>query len=87
LLLPQLLFLKMFPPRMWREASVATIAPLSILLGLFMIDNLLNDMFNPAMLLSAGGLTGLYIRHSRGELVLRRQSRTVLAMEPQVRLL
>jgi hypothetical protein len=43
------------------------IAPLSLLLGLFMIDNLFNDMFNPVMLLSAGGLTGLYIRHERGE--------------------
>lgn len=87
LLLPQVLFLKMFPPRMWRETAVAAIAPLSMLLGLFMIDNLFNDMFNPAMLLSAGGLTGLYIRHSRGELVLRRPSRTVLAVQPQARLL
>jgi hypothetical protein len=87
LLLPQLLFLRMFPPRMWRETAVAAIVPLSILLGLFMIDNLFNDMFNPAMLLSAGGLTGLYIRHSKGEPLLGRQPRIVLPRESQPRLL
>jgi hypothetical protein len=38
---------------------VAALVPLSMMLGMFMIDNLLNDMFNPVMLLSAGGLTGL----------------------------
>jgi hypothetical protein len=87
LLLPQLLFLRMFPPSMWRETAVAAIVPLSILLGLFMIDNLFNDMFNPAMLLSAGGLTGLYIRHSKGEPLLGRQPRIGLPRESQPRLL
>jgi hypothetical protein len=87
LLMPQVLFLKMFPPFMWRESAVSAIAPLSILLGLFMIDNLFNDMFNPAMLLSSGGLTGLYIRYSRGEMILPRNSRAAFAMEPQARLL
>ena len=67
LLVPQLLFLRMFPIKRWPEKGIAAIAPLSLLLGLFMIDNLFNDMFNPAMLLSAGGITGLYIRHARRE--------------------
>lgn len=62
LLVPQLLFLRRFPVRTWRDPPVAALVPLSVLLGLFMIDNLLNDMFNPVMLLSAGGITGLYIR-------------------------
>jgi hypothetical protein len=87
LLLPQVLFLKMFPPSLWRETAVAAIAPLSILLGLFMIDNLFNDMFNPAMLLSAGGLTGLYIRHSREGLVLQSRSRSGLVRKEQARLI
>ena len=87
LLLPQILFLKTFPASMWKQTAVAAIAPLSVLLGLFMIDNLFNDMFNPAMLLSAGGITGLYIRHSRGERVLERETVSVKAPENAVRLL
>lgn len=67
LLLPQWLFMRIFPAKCWREQAVAAIAPLSVLLGLFMIDNLFNDMFNPVMLLAAGGITGLYVRHQRGE--------------------
>jgi hypothetical protein len=87
LLLPQILFLKTFPASMWRQTAVASIAPLSVLLGLFMIDNLFNDMFNPAMLLSAGGITGLYIRHSRGERVLSQGAISVKEPENGVRLL
>ena len=66
LLLPQILFLRKFPIKTWREPAVAALVPLSVLLGLFMLDNLLNNMFNPVMLLSAGGLTGLYIRDPAG---------------------
>ena len=66
LLVLQLLFLRRFPVPTWRDPAVAALVPLSVLLGLFMIDNLLNDMFNPVMLLSAGGITGLYIRDPAG---------------------
>ncbi len=62
ILLPQLLFIRMYPPRRWREKGVAAVAPLPVLLTIFMIDNLLNNMYNPVMLLIAGGLTGLYLR-------------------------
>ena len=47
---------------------MAAVAPLSVLLGVFMIDNLFNDMFNPTMLLSAGGLTSLYLGRNEAEL-------------------
>ena len=67
LLLPQLLFARLFPAARWNEPAVAALVPLSVLLGLFMIDNLFNDMFNPIMLLSAGGLTGLYVRGTSGQ--------------------
>lgn len=76
LLVPQLLFMRMFPARKWRDQAVAAVAPLAVLLGLFMIDNLFNDMFNPTMLLSAGGITGLYIRHARGERILAGETGT-----------
>ena len=62
LLLPQLLFLRRYPASRWAEPAVAALVPLSMMLGMFMIDNLFNDMFNPVMLLSAGGLTGLFLR-------------------------
>jgi hypothetical protein len=52
-----------------------------------MIDNLFNDMFNPAMLLSAGGITGLYIRHSRGERVLKENAVRGRTFEKAVRLI
>ena len=70
LMVPQFLFLAMYPPARWREPHVAAVAPLSVLLGVFMIDNLFNDMFNPAMLLSAGGITGLCVGRLRGEISL-----------------
>lgn len=86
LLLPQLLFLRAFPARQWREPSVAAIAPLAILLGLFMVDNLFNDMFNPTMLLAAGGITGLCIRHASGERLFDHQPEPVppLTLEPRL---
>ncbi len=66
LVLPQFLFLTMFPPSRWKDPRVAAVAPLPLLLGVFMIDNLFNDMFNPTMLLSAGGISSLYIQYSTG---------------------
>jgi hypothetical protein len=66
LILPPLLLLHLFSPARWREPEVAALVPLAVLLVLFMIDNLFNDMFNPVMLLSAGGLTGLWIRRQAG---------------------
>lgn len=67
LVLPQFLFIFMFPPKLWRDPRVAAVAPLPLLLGVFMVDNLFNDMFNPTMLLSAGGITALFIRRLNGE--------------------
>lgn len=62
LLVPQLLFMRRYPAERWREPVVAAMVPLSVLLALFMIDNLLNDMYNPVMLIAAGGLTGLCLQ-------------------------
>ena len=59
LLVPELCFLRLFPPSRWNEPSVGALAGLQILIGLYMIDNLLNNMFNPAFLLACGGLAGL----------------------------
>ena len=79
IMVPQLLFLRRYPVARWREPAVAAVAPLSMLLGLFMIDNLLNDMFNPVMLLAAGGLTGLAL--NREETVTLEEGAVALAPE------
>jgi hypothetical protein len=46
------------PPRYWLTASFAPVGVLAVVLGLFMIDNLLNAMINPIYLLAAGGIAG-----------------------------
>ena len=59
LIWPCLRFLRLYPPKEWRRPEVAAMVGLPLVLGLFMIDNLFNNMFNPAMVLAAGGLAGL----------------------------
>ncbi|GAB6060083.1 hypothetical protein [Desulfonatronum parangueonense] len=61
LLLPPLLFLIRYPPRRWRDPPVAAMTSLPLLMGLFTIDSLFNAMFNPLILILAGGLTGLWL--------------------------
>ena len=62
MLLPQWLYLRRFPPKLWvRGSDIAVgLAPV-VLLGLFSVDSLLNDMFNPLLMLLAGGMIGLYL--------------------------
>jgi hypothetical protein len=62
LAMPILLFLKRFPPETWNDPGVAALTALPILIGVFMIDNLLNNMFNPAFLLAGGGLASCCTR-------------------------
>jgi len=59
ILLPIYGFLRRYPPGTWGHPTVASGAALSVLLGLYMIDNLLNAMINPIFTIAAGGLTGL----------------------------
>lgn len=61
LLVPPFLFLRRYPPAHWRAPPVAAITALPLLMGLFTIDSLFNDMFNPLILILAGGLNGLWI--------------------------
>jgi hypothetical protein len=56
--IPIVVFLRRFPPRTWHQPEIAALTALPILLGIYLIDNLLNNMFNPAFLLVAGGLAG-----------------------------
>jgi len=61
LLLPPLLFLHRYPPAAWRDPPLAAITVAPLLMCLFTIDSLFNDMFNPLIVILAGGLTGLWL--------------------------
>jgi hypothetical protein len=58
-MLPVCVFLRRYPVRSWKSPEIAPAAVLSILLGLYMIDNLLNAMTNPIFTVIAGGLMGI----------------------------
>jgi hypothetical protein len=59
--IPPLLFLKHFPPSKWTTPETKAILALPLLLILFALDNLMNDMFNPLMVILAGAITGMHI--------------------------
>lgn len=65
--IPPLLFLKKFPPSGWTTPESRAILALPLLLILFALDNLMNDMFNPLMVILAGAITGMHIDPARGE--------------------
>ena len=71
---PPFLFLKNFPSARWREPEVVAILAAPLLIMLFALDSLLNDMFNPLMLLLAGGLVGLYLNPDAEENTLQPES-------------
>ncbi len=57
ILLPVWLTVKRIPVRLWSHPKAAPAAALSVVLVLYMVDNLLNAMINPMFMLMAGALT------------------------------
>jgi hypothetical protein len=62
MLLPLLLLIRRFPVSSWATPEIAPVAVLTITLGLYMLDNLMNHMPNPLSILTAGGVTGVLHR-------------------------
>jgi len=58
-LMPIGVLLRCYPVKYWDHPMVAPAASLAVMLGLYMIDNLLNAMVNPMFMLVAGGIGGL----------------------------
>jgi O-antigen ligase len=58
ILMPLLLLVRRFPASSWATPDIAPVAVLALTLGLYMLDNLMNDMPNPLFILAAGGATG-----------------------------
>jgi hypothetical protein len=59
ILLPIVILLRTYHIRDWFIPKLAGASALSILLGLYMIDNLLNAMINPIFMVAAGGIISL----------------------------
>ena len=58
ILMPLLLLIRRFPASSWARPEIAPAAALTVILGLYMLDNVMNDMPNPLFTLIAGGATG-----------------------------
>jgi hypothetical protein len=58
LLLPSWLFVLRYPVYQWRDPTVAPLAAMATLLGLYLIDCLANGFMNLSYVLAAGGLMG-----------------------------
>jgi hypothetical protein len=58
-LLPPLLLVRKVPVAWWVHPAAAPTACLAIVVTLWMVDNLLNAMFNPVYVVILGGLAGL----------------------------
>jgi len=62
ILLAPILFALKWPASTWGDPLVAPSAAFAVLLGVTMIDNLFNAMYNPVMMLACGGLSSLVSR-------------------------
>jgi hypothetical protein len=65
LLPPLLLCFSRYSAKTWLHPQVAPTAVLAVGLTLFMLDSVINNMFNPIFPLISGGLTGLLIQSAK----------------------
>lgn len=56
ILLPGIILMRRYPTKDWFHPNVVSAVALSVLLLLYMIDNLLNAMVNPIFMVAAGGI-------------------------------
>ncbi len=57
-IVPIMMIPRKIPPRLWFHPAVVAVPTLALVLALWMIDNTMNNMFNPIYVLIAGGLAG-----------------------------
>jgi tetratricopeptide (TPR) repeat protein len=81
--LPTMLFLRRFPVRLWHHPRVAPLALAATLLGLYLIDCLLNGFINIIYLTLAGGLIGIMPAHLGVGPLKRRESGGPRRLEDQ----
>jgi hypothetical protein len=59
LLLPIVILLRLYDIKDWFRPEIAAASSLAILLGIYMIDNLVNAMTNPIFMVTAGGIISI----------------------------
>jgi hypothetical protein len=59
LLLPVICFSFRYPARLWFTPKIAPAAVLAVCTTLFMLDSVLNNMYNPIFAMVSGGLSGI----------------------------
>lgn len=90
MLLPAVRFMWTYPTKQWFQPTLAPMAAASVVLIVYMIDNISNAMINPIYTLMAGGLSGvigtLTTKPSREPLeTYRQQVQTMRRPEPLAR--
>ncbi len=60
ILLPPIVFVARYPTWIWSHPTMAPAAAMAVVLVLYMLDGLLNNMINPLYMLSAGAMLGAY---------------------------
>lgn len=72
LLVPSLVMWRRYPPTMWSQPTMAAPVALSMLLTLYAIDNLFNNMPNPIFVLVAGAISGFLVARPARQLLPKR---------------
>jgi hypothetical protein len=79
LLLPVLSFYMLrYSARSWSHPKVAPAAALSVVLALYMLDSVLNAMFNPVFIFLSGGLSGIVLQETGTKLVKHKRTAKVI---------
>lgn len=60
ILLPAIVFVSRYRANMWSHPKLAPAAVFSVILVLYMLDGLLNNMINPLYMVTAGAMMGAY---------------------------
>ncbi len=83
LLLPVACFsLFRYPANTWFNPKVAPAAAQAVVLALFMLDSVLNNMYNPVFTLISGGLSGIVL--NRSENLRPNETRSARARQPAI---
>ncbi|HEY9693963.1 MAG TPA: hypothetical protein V6D15_17305 [Oculatellaceae cyanobacterium] len=67
-----------YPASTWSHPKVAPVAVLSVVLTMYMLDCVLNAMFNPVFIFLSGGLSGIILQETGTKLVRHRGTARVL---------
>lgn len=71
MLLPVVILCRRYPADYWFNPKVAPVIAVAVVVTLYMVDNLINAMFNPVFPLATGGIAGLLVQGTQTSKVKR----------------